>query len=71
MPYLWQQQEYLRLSYQLYTDSVVAVAELFNCHILQPVVPVPLFGSCWFSMVGSCWYNSMVGWSGQYFLAAP
>ena len=28
MSYLWQQQEYLGLSYQLHIDSIVAVAEL-------------------------------------------
>ena len=38
---LWQQQEYLCLSYLLHIDSV---AELFHCHILHPVVPVALIG---------------------------
>ena len=44
MSYLWQQQGYLYLPYQLHIDSVVAVIELFRCHILHPVVPIALVG---------------------------
>ena len=42
MSFLWQQQEYLCLSYKLHIDFVVAIVGLFHCHILHPVVPVNL-----------------------------
>ena len=41
MSHLWQQHEYLCLSYQLHIDSAVA-AELLDCHILHPVMSVLL-----------------------------
>ena len=59
MSFLWQQQEYLRQSHQLHIDSVVAVVELFDCHILHPVVPVTIvaWSGQYFLAAPQNWYH--------------
>ena len=56
MSYLWQQHEYLCLSYQLYIDSVVA--ELFHCHLLHLAVPVSLV-SWSHELISCCFLESI------------
>ena len=59
MSYLWQQHEYLCLSYQLYIDSVVA--ELFHCHLLHLAVPVSLVS--WSHELISCCFLELISFT--------